>query len=165
MPYYMGDPYGMARGDPGFLSFIGGLAKRVVGAVVPGAGAVMAGVGALAKRTTPVAMTRIGQASERVAGIVRRRPGAAIGVAAGAGAGMAGIAAEVMGGRGRPGRMARMPGMRRRRRMHVTNMKALRRAIRRAHGFAKIARRVLHFVAPKAPRGRPLFKHKRKARM
>jgi hypothetical protein len=46
----------------------------------------------------------------------------------------------------------------RRRRMNVTNVKALRRAIRRAHGFAKIARKVLTFPISKPPRGRPLFK-------
>ncbi len=159
MPYYQGDYY---QGDPGFLSVL----KRIGGAVagfIPGGGAITA----LARRAPvgimPRAISRMGQAGQAVAGLARRRPGVAgavIGTAAGAG--MAGIAAEVMGRGGRPGRM---PGMRRRRRMHVTNMKALRRAIRRAHGFAKIARRVLHFTSPRAPRGRPLFKHKRKAKL
>lgn len=44
------------------------------------------------------------------------------------------------------------------RRMNVTNSRALRRAIRRARGFAKLAKKVLTFVAAKAPAGRPKFK-------
>jgi hypothetical protein len=49
-----------------------------------------------------------------------------------------------------------------RRRMNVANPKALRRAIRRAHGFAKLARKVLTFPISKPPRGRPLFKKARR---
>lgn len=47
------------------------------------------------------------------------------------------------------------------RRMNVTNVRALRRSIRRATGFAKLARRVLSFVDAKAPKGRARFKRKR----
>ena len=46
------------------------------------------------------------------------------------------------------------------RRMNVTNVRALRRAVRRASGFAKLARRVLTFVSAKAPKGRAKFKKK-----
>lgn len=42
--------------------------------------------------------------------------------------------------------------------MNVTNPRALRRAIRRASGFAKLARRVITFVQAKAPKGRARFK-------
>jgi hypothetical protein len=49
--------------------------------------------------------------------------------------------------------------------MRVTNPRALRRAIRRATGFARLARRVLHFVGPKAPRGRAVFKFKRRKKI
>lgn len=47
------------------------------------------------------------------------------------------------------------------RRMNIANPRALRRAVRRAQGFAKMARRVLTFVSAKAPKGRARFKRKR----
>jgi hypothetical protein len=47
------------------------------------------------------------------------------------------------------------------RRMNVTNVRALRKAIRRATGFAKLSRRVLSFVQAKAPKGKAVFKRKR----
>lgn len=47
------------------------------------------------------------------------------------------------------------------RRLNVANPRALRRAIRRAQGFAKLARRVMTFVSAKAPKGRAKFKKKR----
>lgn len=47
------------------------------------------------------------------------------------------------------------------RRMNVTNVRALRRSIRRANGFAKLARKVMTFVNAKAPKGRAKFKRKR----
>jgi hypothetical protein len=59
----------------------------------------------------------------------------AIGVAAGAG----GAALRARMGRG---------GMRKHKRMNPCNIRALRRAIRRAHGFEKIARRVMRFSSP-----------------
>lgn len=48
------------------------------------------------------------------------------------------------------------------RRMNVANPRALRRAIRRAHGFAKLARRVLSYPISKPPKGRALFKSRRR---
>jgi hypothetical protein len=47
------------------------------------------------------------------------------------------------------------------RRLNIANPRALRRAVRRAQGFAKMARRVLTFVSAKAPKGRAKFKRKR----
>ncbi len=50
------------------------------------------------------------------------------------------------------------------RHMHVTNPRALRRAIRRARGFEKLARKVMGFTTPHKPKGRPYFRaHKRKS--
>jgi hypothetical protein len=51
----------------------------------------------------------------------------------------------------------------RNRHMRVTNPKALRRALRRAHGFAKLAMRTIHLVHPKK-KGRfgGFKKHRRK---
>jgi len=47
------------------------------------------------------------------------------------------------------------------RRLNVANPRALRRSIRRAQGFAKLARRVMTFVNAKAPKGRAKFKRGR----
>jgi hypothetical protein len=47
------------------------------------------------------------------------------------------------------------------RRMNIANGRALRRAVRRAQGFAKMARRVMTFVSAKAPKGRAKFKRGR----
>lgn len=49
-----------------------------------------------------------------------------------------------------------------RRRMNVTNVKALRKAIRRAKGFAKLARRVLSFTQARAPKGKAIFKTRKR---
>jgi hypothetical protein len=48
------------------------------------------------------------------------------------------------------------------RRMNVANPRALRRAIRRARGFEKLARKVLGFTSPHRPKGRVYFKHRRR---
>ena len=47
------------------------------------------------------------------------------------------------------------------RRINIANPRALRRAVRRAQGFAKMARRVMTFVSAKAPKGRAKFKRAR----
>ncbi len=49
----------------------------------------------------------------------------------------------------------------RNRRMRVTNPKALRRAIRRAKGFERMARKVMHFVSPRKTKGRAIFRARR----
>jgi hypothetical protein len=48
--------------------------------------------------------------------------------------------------------------------MHVTNPRALRRALRRAHGFAKLAMRTIHLVHPKKKGRFGGFKKRRKAK-
>jgi hypothetical protein len=148
MGYYQGDFYGrpgMYRGDPGFFSFLGGLAKKAVG-FIPGVGPIASGAieavsGGLAKRA--------GGAMKSVGGAIVRHP---VLSAAGA-AGAIGIGAGVTG--------SRMLGGHRKckhinprtgkcvRRMRVTNPRALRRAIRRAHGFARLAMKTIHLVHPK----------------
>jgi len=50
-----------------------------------------------------------------------------------------------------------LPG-KKHRRMNVTNPRALRRAIRRARGFEKMARKVLGFTSPRKPKGRSYFR-------
>lgn len=52
----------------------------------------------------------------------------------------------------------------RRRRMRPTNVKALRRAIRRVDSFGRIAKKVISFTHPRAARGHMVFRRrKRKA--
>jgi hypothetical protein len=144
----MGDFY---RGDPGFGSFLGGLAKRAVG-FIPGVGPAI--------RTGIEAVSRIGGrvARSRVGGAIIKHP---VLSAAGA-AGTVGAVAGGMGGRmggatsssAHQRYMAGVPtgphfGIRRRRRMRVTNPKALRRAIRRTAGFAKLAMKTIHLIHPR----------------
>ncbi len=144
MGYYMGDYY---AGDPGFFSFLGKVAKTAVG-FIPG-------VGPKISRGIEVARG-VGGA------IVKSRAGRAIirhpVLSAAGAAGMAGAGAGVMGSRmgtpaaaGAASRMrgARMAGFGRHRRMRVTNPKALRRAIRRTTGFAKLAMKTIHLIHPK----------------
>lgn len=164
MPYYQGDFYNeremgdFYQGDPGILSFFGGLAKRAVSAV-PGLGTVVSSVGAIVRP----GVGRVGPMARRVGGAIMKHPVISAAGAAGV-IGAGGMAVEAMRG-GVPGKgfhISKKTGrLVRNRRMRVTNPRALRRAIRRATGFARLARRVLHFTSPRAPRGRAIFKHRR----
>ncbi len=172
MPYYMGD----YAGDPGFFGFL----KKAVG-LIPGVGTVASSIGSVFSRG---GARRLPEAVEAGGGAIMRMPGGSIikrGAAAlgrlplgakvlgvGAAAAATGAIAERMASGGqlpRGFRISRKTGkVVRIRRMRVTNPRALRRAIRRAHGFARLARRVLRFTSPRAPKGRPLFKkHRRRA--
>jgi hypothetical protein len=161
MGYYQGDFYAGARGDPGFFSFLGKAAGAAVG-MIPGVGGIASkALGALSKvRGTKAAMT------------ITAHP--VISAAAAAGTIGAGTALMRTGG-ARPMGM----GMRgyhiekkgkhagqliKNRRMRVTNVRALRRAIRRCTGFSHLAKRVLRFTSPRPPRGRAVFKHIRRKR-
>jgi hypothetical protein len=166
MSYYQGDFYRMSRsmGDPGFLSFL----KKGIGAAV----SFIPGIG----RPAATAIEKIGGGGilrtggaiiKRGVGQIVKHPvlsaAAGAGVALGAGA-LAGH--ELTGGMPTKGfHVSKKTGkVVRNRRMRVTNPRALRRAIRRANGFARLARRVLRFTSPRAPKGRAVFKHRRKAR-
>jgi len=166
--YYQGDFY---QGDPGFFSAIGGFFKKAAGAIlpsIPGVGTVYSGVrgllggggGGMVRQTVlqPRTLAGVLKAPSRLT-----RLGAATGIL---GAGVLGYA-----GRGRfKGIKYARPGTplvgegRRRRRMNVTNVHALRRSIRRAQGFSKLAKRVLRFTSPKPPRGRAVFRVRRRKR-
>jgi hypothetical protein len=184
MGYYRGDYY---RGDPGLLSFLGKGIKFVAGLAGLGGGApsatkiaskvvaAMPGAGAI----VPAAKATI----TRVGTVLAKHPTATAAGAAGTlgalgvGAGMMmGSPASTMtpvgptmGGYGgaamRGYHVSKRTGqMVRNRRMRVTNPRALRRAIRRANGFARLAKRVLHFTSPRAPRGRAVFKKRTRKR-
>jgi hypothetical protein len=158
MPYYQGDFYtggnGYYRGDPGFLGFLGGLAKKAVG-FIPGVGpALSAGMSmihlgkkapAVAALAAPVAagMALAKRAGGTVARGVLKHP--ILSAAAGAGV----VGAMTGGVVGRMTGHAAAVGGRRRKRMNVCNPRALRRSIRRTQGFAKLAMRTIHLIHPK----------------
>jgi hypothetical protein len=173
MGYYMGDFYRGYRGDPGFFSFLGGLAKKAVG-FIPGVGpAISGGIGAItavAKRGAPVIakgreviMAHPVLSAAGAAGVV-----GAAGVMAGrgsrAGAGMSGVMpGGAIGGCHRgPCRRINPRTGKCIRRMNVTNVKALRRSLRRTHGFAKLAMKTIHLVHPKKHATFGGFKKRRK---
>ncbi len=160
MSYYQGDFYmrqrGRAMGDPGFFSFLGGLAKKAAG-FIPGVGPAVSGV---LEGITAKAPKMLGAGGRAAIDLAKKHP---VMTAAGA-AGIVGAAggATVMHAAG--GRRVRMGGGGgRHKRMRVTNPKALRRAIRRTQGFAKLAMRTIHLVHPKKKARFGGFKKRRKS--
>lgn len=159
MPYYRGDFY---RGDPGFWSSALGLVKRAAG-FIPGVGPIISGVTRAAEIMKPP-----GHAIERVVGpVVRAVKGHPVLSAAGA-AGAVGVGAALMRGGGpaagmRGFHVSRKTGkVVKNRHMRSTNPRALRRALRRIGGFARLARRVMHYTQPRH-KGKLAFKfHRRK---
>jgi hypothetical protein len=150
MGYYMG--------DPGFFSIVKSLGSSLLG-LAPGggvAGKLLGGAG------------RISTIARKGAGTILRHPV----ISAAGGAAVVGLGAGALGGRALLGGGACPKGFHiskskhsphfgacvRNRRMRVTNPKALRRAIRRAHGFARLARKVLSFTSPRKHKGRMYFK-------
>jgi hypothetical protein len=174
MPYYQGDFYegDFYQGDPFMGALLGRVARAGWGAAkgllgMPG-GAIVKGSRAAAG--VAAVTGAVGTVARRVGGVVAKHP---VLSAAGA-AGTIGVLGG-MGGRRMLGGGAALPmkgfhvsrrtgKLVRNRRMRVTNPKALRRAIRRANGFARLARQVLHFTSPKAPRGRAIFRKKTRKR-
>lgn len=180
MPYYAGDYYqgdfyqgDFYEGDP----FWGAFARLGGRMIARGARGLF---GRFKQRISgsPAAAGIAHTAIARIAGIpIVRRAGAMVAkhpvlTAAGA-AGTIGVlggrrmaAAAAAGAGEMPMRgfhiSKRTGAMVKNRRMRVTNPRALRRAIRRSVGFARLARRVLHFTSPRAPRGRAIFKFKRR---
>src|SRR5713101_2324804 len=169
MSYYQGDFTRIAhmRGDPGFFSFAKSLLGTAAG-FIPGLGGV---AGKLLSKAPGGAIVR---AVEAGGGIVRRVGGAIVKHPVLSAAGAAGVAGAVGGlvGRETAGGMApkgfhvsRKTGkVVKNRRMRVTNPRALRRAIRRATGFARLARKVLSFTSPRKHKGHMYFKKKKAAR-
>lgn len=158
MGYYQGDYYrgAMRRGDPGFLSFLGGVAKSI-GGFIPGVGPIIqAGGEALSRIGAPKAVSAITKpgffaGASRVVGKgvstiktgVLKHP-----VLTGAGAAGVALGAGALGGAALE-KHHLLGGGRKRRRMRATNTKALRRALRRAYAFERIAMKTIHLVHPK----------------
>ncbi len=147
MGYYMGDYYAGARGDPGIGSFFGNIASGLA-SFIPGVGPIASkGISAITQRIgAGRAATAGGAIIKAGRGIIMKHPvlsaaGAAGAIALGGGA----IGRATKHGVITPGGMVG----RRHRRMNVCNPRALRKAIRRTHGFAKLAMRTIHLVHPK----------------
>jgi len=163
MSYYesQGDYYG-AQGDPIFgLGSLVGLAAKGVSRLFKKKGPQLLG-----GPSRPGMGEIMGRGVGALPGIFKKHP--VITGAAGAGITALGVGAAgaglKMGIRGfhiskKTGRPVRN------RRMRVTNVKALRRAIRRAEGFSRIAKRVLHFTSPRRAHGRGVFKLRRRKRV
>jgi len=178
MSYYMGDYY--PRGDPGFLSFLGKGLKMFGGAIPIVGGA----VSAIGERLAATGAKTPGIVKASITSMVPAAAGAAAGSAVtrvmsrgGVGATLmkhpvmsaAGAAGAMVGGGMAAGaalakhaRAAVHAGGKRRRRMNVCNPKALRRAARRLHSFAKHYRKAVGFVSPHPKKGRMYFKSRRK---
>lgn len=165
MSYYRGDYRpGYYRGDPGFFSFLGGLAKSAVG-LIPGVGPLASkALGMIHATPKPMAsaaaagMSIVRHTGATVGAAIMKHPvlsaaGAAAATGAAAGAAMmhpAAAAALAPAGLMKGFHISKKTGaVVRNRRMNVCNARALRRALRRAHGFTKLAMHTIHLVHPK----------------
>jgi adenylosuccinate synthase len=159
MGYYMGDYY---RGDPGFFSFLG-KAAQTIGGFIPGVGGIVQKAGALISK----AAAKPG--IKQVVGAVAAHPVlSAAGAAATAGVGAGALGTKMASHPAAAGMKAvgvhamRGMGGGKRRRMRVTNPKALRRAIRRTAGFARLAMKTIHLIHPRKKVRFGGFRHKKK---
>jgi hypothetical protein len=162
MGYYQGDygwrgsrMRGMPRGDPGFFSFLGNAAKSLLG-FVPGVGPIASKVLSGVSRALP-----IGEQVVKSAGRAIIKHPVISGAAAAGGIGAVGLGAHLIHGH-KLSTLART-GVRKRPRMNPCNPRALRRAIRRTHSFAKLAMKTIHLVHPKKKARFGGFKKKKKS--
>jgi len=156
---------GYYSGDPGFFSIIKSVGSSLA-SFIPGVG----GIASKAISKIPTGVRTMGaKAVSAAGGAIVKHPVISAAGAAGA------LAAT--GTMGRAGTFGRAPGKhpsarhlralamglrRARPRMNVTNVHALRRALRRTHGFAKLAMRVIHLTHPKKKGHFGGFKKRRK---
>lgn len=171
MSYYMGDFY--PRGDPGIGSFLGGLVKTAVG-FVPGVGPIASKVLTRLTEHAKPAAGAITAAAGTVKGAIVKHP--VLSAAAGAGAvgmTMGAVAERMMGPGGACPRGHHISKSKhakhfgqcvRNRRMNAANPRALRRAVRRLHSFARHYRKVVGFVSPHPKKGRMYFKKRKSTR-
>ena len=169
MGYYQGDYYAGARGDP-FWGGLVSLARKGVGAllgVARGGGAPSgAGMGASKVMGAGRAIMQRGRAA-----IIKHPVLSAAGAAGVVGAAVGAEAEHLMAGGACPkgfhiskSKHSKSFGACvRNRRMNVANGRALGRAVRRLHHFARKYRKVVGFVSPRKPKGRMYFKKKKRA--
>jgi hypothetical protein len=169
MSYYQGDFYrgDYYAGDPGLFGFLGKAFKAVAGTAagfIPGVGpGVQKLLGGGAKVAAAAGgMTGTHGMTSAASSMLRRGVAAVKGhpvlSAAGAAGALGAGTALMRGGHPAAAAGAAMRGYHiskktgalvRNRRMNVCNPRALRRSLRRAHGFAKLAMRTIHIVHPK----------------
>ena len=167
MAYYLNQSYNQpSRPQGGFFSGIAHFLTGAVQRIAPATAALPGTAGAVGRFVQTVAqhpvVSAAGAAATTVAvGTALARTGHT-GAAATAGAPPA---MHVHGHLHVGGRAKRAPGApRARKRMNVCNPHALRRAIRRAHGFERFARKVISFPFHSRKAGRGVFKRKRRAK-
>jgi len=169
MGYYMGDYYGGGsyyRGDP-FWGFVGRALKGVVKLATGFGGGKAAAPVIKQMAALPAAAGRASVVTQAITrgGAIMASGGAAVGrmVAKHPVLSAAGAAAVLAGGMGAGVESMMAPGVAphgmhisrktghlvKNRHMRVTNPKALRRAIRRTHGFARLAMKTIYLVHPK----------------
>ena len=179
MSYYGGDFYrgDYYAGDPGIFGTIGNIFKKalpVAASFIPGVGGIVGGaasklltshVPAAAGVATAGKVTALSSVVQKGVAAIKGHPILSAAGAAGVAAGGMGL---VAGGAMHPAVAAGLaqkgfhmskarkvygvvhpPHLVRNRRMNVCNPRALRRSLRRAHGFAKLAMRTIHLVHPK----------------
>jgi len=147
MGYYQGDFYAGSRGDPGIGSFLSGLASSAL-SFIPGVGPIASkGLSSLVGAATA------GRGIIKSAkGIIMKHPAISAAGAVGVVGAGAVAAHSLMGGHRGKCRKTHVNKHGKEvcnRRMNICNPRALRRAIRRTHGFAKLAMRTIHLVHPK----------------
>jgi hypothetical protein len=155
--YYQGDYYrGGFFGAIGHL--LGGAAKHAVG-FIPGVGPIASkviGIASKARGVVSHGAAIVGPLARRGGAQIVKHPVLSAAAAAGAVAGGASIMTHPAAMRGGAAagsishaeRMA-LGHLRHHKRMNVCNPRALRRAIRRTHGFAKLAMKTIHLIHPK----------------
>lgn len=172
MPYRMGrGDYvkGYYRGDPGLFGAIGHVLGGAVGGFLTGGplGAIrgaIAGTVSGAVSGTRQATLAAGGSESAYTPKLRARHAAVVARGRGIGQPMPGVGPGVMGpGGGVMGRLGAGGGGRRRR-LNPLNVKALRRADRRARSFLKITRSIVKHYVAKAPKGKSYIKFRKKSR-
>jgi hypothetical protein len=169
MGYYQGDYYRGARGDPFWGALLGGL-KRVGGMLL---GAPLGGGAPAAAGMAGKVMAGGKMAVQRVGSAIIKHPVISAAGAAGAMGALGGAGVEKMmmaAGEGHRGfhlckskHGCKSGQWVRNRRMNPCNVKALRRAARRAHGFLRISKKLVHYYTPKAHKGKAFIRTKRRA--
>jgi hypothetical protein len=171
MGYYQGDFYAGAQGDP-FWGALVGIARKGIGALV---GAARGRGAPTAAGVASTAITKVTAASRAIiqrgtAQIIKHPVLSAAGAAGvvGAAVGAESMALMHPGGgacvkgfhmsKPKGGRCPSPPHLVRNRRMNVANGRALGRAVRRLHHFARKYRKVVGFVSPRKPKGRMYFR-------
>jgi hypothetical protein len=169
--YYRGDYY---RGDSLFSKAFGvvkGVASAAVRTFAPGyvGAALDATIGGHSSGAAPAPQFSISPGGQQIPNISQLRPGTSVAIPQSGGTVVGVSPLGTIGVReGAPDKgyhwSARSQKWVRNRHMNVGNARALTRSLRRAHGFARLARHVMSFEITGRRTGRGHFKAKRRVR-